>query len=56
MSLFVSWHAVMLVETENSWFAALLKNDTKINGLRNGYDLFSTVPHCIDYLGDALGV
>eukprot|EP00559_Dactyliosolen_fragilissimus_P002965 CAMPEP_0184861696 /NCGR_PEP_ID=MMETSP0580-20130426/6316_1 /TAXON_ID=1118495 /ORGANISM="Dactyliosolen fragilissimus" /LENGTH=668 /DNA_ID=CAMNT_0027359281 /DNA_START=578 /DNA_END=2584 /DNA_ORIENTATION=- len=47
-------HALTLVQMENSGFVAMLKDDTKIEDMRNMYDLFVRVPSSLDYLRDAL--
>lgn len=47
-------HAKTLVEMENSGFAALLKDETKLNEMRDMYDLFVRVPSSVDILRDAL--
>lgn len=47
-------HARTLVEMENSGFAALLKDDTKLNEMRDMYDLFVRVPSSVDNLREAL--
>jgi len=47
-------HAMSLVTMENSGFAALLKDETKIDEMRNIYDLFVRVPSSVDFLRDAL--
>ena len=47
-------HAKTLVEMENSGFSALLKDETKINEMRNFYDLFARVPNTVDRLREAL--
>lgn len=50
----VERHAKTLVEMENSGFAALLKDETKIKEMTSMYDLFARVPSTVDYLRDAL--
>ena len=47
-------HAKTLVEMENSGFAALLRDDTKLEEMRDMYDLFARVPVSVDHLRDAL--
>ena len=47
-------HARTLVDMENSGFAALLKDDTKLVEMRDMYDLFVRVPSSVDNLRDAL--
>jgi cullin 3 len=47
-------HARTLVEMENSGFAALLKDETKLEEMRDMYDLFVRVPSSVDNLRDAL--
>lgn len=47
-------HAEALVKMENSGFAALLKDETKVEQLRDMYDLLVRVPSSVDYLRDAL--
>mmetsp|Transcript_5420 Transcript_5420/g.8881 ORF Transcript_5420/g.8881 Transcript_5420/m.8881 type:complete len:758 (+) Transcript_5420:147-2420(+) len=47
-------HARTLVDMENSGFAALLKDDTKLQEMRDMYDLFARVPSSVDSLRDAL--
>lgn len=47
-------HARTLVDMENSGFAALLKDDTKLQEMRDIYDLFVRVPSSVDHLRDAL--
>ncbi|KAI2498715.1 cullin-like protein [Fragilaria crotonensis] len=47
-------HARTLVDMENSGFAALLKDDTKLDEMRDMYDLFARVPSSVDNLRDAL--
>mmetsp|Transcript_19457 Transcript_19457/g.41916 ORF Transcript_19457/g.41916 Transcript_19457/m.41916 type:complete len:771 (+) Transcript_19457:187-2499(+) len=47
-------HAQTLVEMDNSGFAALLKDDTKLHDMRSIFDLFVRVPSSVDHLRDAL--
>jgi cullin 3 len=47
-------HARTLVDMELSGFAALLKDDTKLEEMRDMYDLFVRVPSSVDYLREAL--
>ena len=47
-------HARNLVDMDNSGFAALLKDDTKLEEMRDMYDLFVRVPSSVDNLRDAL--
>jgi cullin 3 len=47
-------HARTLVDMENSGFSALLKEETKLNQMRDMYDLFFRVPSSVDNLRDAL--
>jgi cullin 3 len=47
-------HARILVDMENSGFAALLKDETKLEEMREMYDLFVRVPSSVDNLRDAL--
>jgi len=47
-------HARTLVDMENSGFAALLKDETKLQEMRDIYDLFVRVPSSVDHLRDAL--
>lgn len=47
-------HAENLVKMENSGFAALLKDETKVEQLRDMYDLLVRVPSSVDFLRDAL--
>ena len=48
-------HAQALVEMEHSGFAALLQDDSKLDSMRDMYDLFERVPSSVDALRDALG-
>jgi cullin 3 len=50
----ITRHAVTLVQMDRSGFANMLKDDTKLDEMRNMYDLFSRVPSCLDYLRDAI--
>jgi len=47
-------HARTLVDMENSGFAALLRDDTKLQEMRDIYELFARVPSSVDHLRDAL--
>jgi cullin 3 len=47
-------HARTLVDMDNSGFAALLTDDTKLDEMREMYDLFIRVPSSVDNLRDAL--
>ena len=47
-------HARTLVDMEHSGFAALLKDDTKLDEMRNMFDLLVRVPSSVDYLREAL--
>eukprot|EP00979_Chaetoceros_neogracilis_P019380 scaffold12241_cov308-Chaetoceros_neogracile.AAC.1 len=47
-------HAKTLVSMENSGFAVLLKDETKVNAMRDMYDLFAKVPASMDDLRNAL--
>lgn len=47
-------HARTLVDMENSGFAALLRDETKLNEMRDMYDLFVRVPSSVDNLREAL--
>jgi cullin 3 len=47
-------HAKTLVEMENSGFAAMLRDVTKLEDMREMYDLFARVPTSVDHLRDAL--
>ena len=47
-------HARTLVDMENSGFAALLKDETKLLEMGDIYDLFVRVPSSVDHLRDAL--
>lgn len=47
-------HAKTLVDMENSGFAALLRDETKSEEMRDMYDLFVRVPTSVDHLRDAL--
>jgi len=47
-------HAKTIVDMENSGFASLLKDDTKLEEMQNMYDLFLRVPSSVDNLRDAL--
>jgi cullin 3 len=47
-------HARTLVDMENSGFAALLKDDTKLTEMRDMYDLFVKVPSSVDNVREAL--
>jgi cullin 3 len=47
-------HSRTLVDMENSGFAALLKDDTKLHEMRDMYDLFVRVPSSVDNLREAL--
>uniref|UniRef100_A0A7S3PYP2 Cullin family profile domain-containing protein n=1 Tax=Chaetoceros debilis TaxID=122233 RepID=A0A7S3PYP2_9STRA len=47
-------HAKTLVIIENSGFAVLLKDDTKINVMKDMYDLFARVPSSVEFLREAL--
>lgn len=48
-------HARTLVDMENSGFAASLKDDTKLEDMKEMYDLFVRVPASVDNLREALG-
>jgi len=50
----VERHARTLVDTEHSGFAALLKDDTKLDEMRDMYTLFARVPTSVDNLREAL--
>eukprot|EP00957_Ditylum_brightwellii_P133681 10192299-Ditylum_brightwellii.AAC.1 len=43
-------HAKVLVDMENSGFASLLRDESKIDELRDMYDLFVRVPSSVDFL------
>jgi cullin 3 len=47
-------HSRTLVDMEPSGFAAMLKDDTKLEDMRSLFDLFVRVPSSVDYLRDAL--
>jgi cullin 3 len=47
-------HARNLVDMEISGFAAMLKDDTKLEEMRGMYDLFVRVPSSVDFLREAL--
>lgn len=47
-------HAKTLVSMENSGFSVLLKDETKIDAMREMYDLFVKVPESVDDLRNAL--
>mmetsp|Transcript_25837 Transcript_25837/g.48921 ORF Transcript_25837/g.48921 Transcript_25837/m.48921 type:complete len:768 (-) Transcript_25837:70-2373(-) len=47
-------HAKTLVDMDNSGFAALLRDETKLEEMREMYDLFVRVPASVDHLRDAL--
>lgn len=47
-------HARTLVDMQPSGFAQLLKDETKLQEMRDMYDLFVRVPSSVDYLRDAL--
>lgn len=47
-------HARTLVDMENSGFAALLRDDTKLEEMKDMYDLFVRVPSSVENLRDAL--
>lgn len=47
-------HAKTLVDMENSGFSAMLHDETKLNDMRDMYDLFARVPSSVDHLRDAL--
>jgi cullin 3 len=47
-------HARTLVDMENSGFAALLRDDSKLGEMRDMYDLFVRVPSSVDNLREAL--
>jgi len=47
-------HAKTLIEMENCGFAALLKDETKVDNLRDIYDLFVRVPGTVELLRNAL--
>ncbi len=47
-------HARTLVDMENSGFAALLKDETKLEEMRGMYDLFVRVPASVDNLREAI--
>lgn len=47
-------HARTLVDMDNSGFAALLKDDTKLKEMRDMYDLFVRVPSSVENLREAL--
>jgi len=46
-------HAKTLVTLENSGFAVLLKDESKISDMKKMYDLFVRVPTSVDFLRDA---
>lgn len=50
----VERHARVLVDMEHSGFAAMLKDETKLNELRDMYTLFARVPTSVDNLREAL--
>mmetsp|Transcript_20917 Transcript_20917/g.49317 ORF Transcript_20917/g.49317 Transcript_20917/m.49317 type:complete len:772 (+) Transcript_20917:258-2573(+) len=50
----VERHARTLVDMENSGFAFMLKDDTKLSELREMYTLFARVPTSVDNLREAL--
>jgi len=50
----VERHARTLVDMEHSGFAAMLKDETKLNELRDMYTLFARVPTSVDNLREAL--
>jgi len=50
----VERHARTLVDMEQSGFAALLKDDTKLDEMRDMYTLFARVPTSVDNLREAL--
>mmetsp|Transcript_19410 Transcript_19410/g.45154 ORF Transcript_19410/g.45154 Transcript_19410/m.45154 type:complete len:776 (+) Transcript_19410:417-2744(+) len=50
----VERHARTLVDMEHSGFAAMLKDETKLNELRDMYTLFARVPISVDNLREAL--
>jgi cullin 3 len=50
----VERHARTLVDMEHSGYAALLKDDTKLEEMRDMYDLFVRVPASVDNLREAL--
>jgi len=47
-------HARILVDMEHSGFSALLRDDTKLEEMKDMYDLFVRVPASVDNLRDAL--
>lgn len=47
-------HARALVDMEQSGFAALLRDDTKLEEMKNMFDLFVRVPSSVENLRDAL--
>jgi len=47
-------HAQTLVDMEHSGFAALLRDETKVQEMKNMYDLFVRVPASVDHLREAL--
>mmetsp|Transcript_12084 Transcript_12084/g.34989 ORF Transcript_12084/g.34989 Transcript_12084/m.34989 type:complete len:772 (+) Transcript_12084:120-2435(+) len=47
-------HGRTLVEMENSGFATLLTDDTKLEEMKSMYDLFVRVPSSVDHLREAL--
>lgn len=50
----VERHAKTLVDMENSGFAALLKDESKIKETKAMYNLFARVPSTVDHLRNAL--
>ncbi len=46
-------HAKTLVTLENSGFAVLLKDESKVNEMRKMYDLFVRVPTSVDFLRES---
>jgi len=50
----ITQHAATLVNMDRSGFTNMLKDETKLEQMRNMYDLFSRVPTCLDHLRDAL--
>jgi cullin 3 len=47
-------HSRVLVDMEPSGFSAMLQDDTKVQSLRDMYDLFVRVPSSVDHLREAL--
>jgi cullin 3 len=47
-------HAKTLVSMDNSGFGVLLKDESKVEVMKEMYDLFARVPSCVEYLRESL--